>query len=93
MVKGIENFVEKVQATAPITVLAFDGSPGLRLVADYPKAAAGGATVSASPVRQLTPKDASRDLHGAVLKGIKELDVRLMQQKKPIRVGTLLVEK
>jgi hypothetical protein len=90
-VKGVENFVERVQGTLPVTVLAYDGGQGLRLVADYPKVAGNPSTVSASALRSLSPRDASRDLNGAILKGIKELDGRLMQQKKPVRVGTLLV--
>lgn len=90
-VKGVENFVERVQGSLPVTVLAYDGGPGLRLVADYPKTTSQGARVSAAALRSLSPRDASRDLNGAVLKGIKELDARLMQQKKPVHLGTLLV--
>jgi hypothetical protein len=90
-VKGVENFVERVQGALPVTVLAYDGGPGLRLVGDYPKVSGTGGRVSASALRSLAPRDASRDLYGAVLKGIKELDARLMQQKRPIRIGTLVV--
>jgi hypothetical protein len=90
-VKGVESFVERVQGTLPVTVLAYDGAGGLRLVGDYPKVSGGGGSVSASSLRSLAPRDASRDLNGAILKGIKELDGRLMQQRKPVRIGTLLV--
>ncbi|HEV8248048.1 MAG TPA: hypothetical protein VGP93_19875 [Polyangiaceae bacterium] len=89
--KAVENFVARVQSELAVTVLAYDGGPGLKFAGDFPRAPEGSPPPNAAGLRGLAPGDASRDLYGAVLKGVKELDIRLMAQKKPVRIGTLLV--
>lgn len=91
MASAVEGFVEKVRTEVPVSVLAYDGSPGLRSIGEYPRAPAGSAAPSASALETLNAADESRDLYGAVIKGVKELDVRMMQQKQPVHVATLVV--
>ncbi|HTQ04489.1 MAG TPA: hypothetical protein VMI54_11565 [Polyangiaceae bacterium] len=85
--EAIEAFVRKLSPALPVAVRAFDGSPGLKTVGDY---ARGAQNPSAAAVTKLTSRDASRDLDGAILAGLAELD-RTESDKKPIHLGTLVV--
>jgi hypothetical protein len=91
LASAVEGFVEKVRTELPVSVLAYDGSPGLKTIGEFPVAAAGTAAPSADALETMTAGDESRDLYGAVIMGVKELDVRMMQQKKPVHVATLVV--
>jgi hypothetical protein len=85
--EAIEAFVRKLTPTLAVSVRAFDGGPGLKPVGDY---ARGSQNPSAAGVKKLTSRDASRDLNGAVLAGLAELD-RSEADRKPIHLGTLVV--
>ncbi len=85
--EAIEAFLRKLTPTLPVSVRAFDGGPGLKTVGDY---ARGAQTPNAASVTKLTSHDASRDLNGAILAGLAELD-RTTADKKPIKLGTLVV--
>ena len=91
LASAVEGFVEKVRTEVPVSVLAYDGSPGLKPIGEYPQAAAGEAAPKADLLETMTAVDESRDFYGAIIKGVKELDVRMMQQKKPLHVATLVV--
>ncbi len=90
LARGAAGFVAAVRERQAVTVFAFDGSENLKLIGEYPKG-------KSSTPEELTTlasyqsKDPSRNLNGAVLKGLRELDARLMTEKKPVRVGTLVV--
>lgn len=88
--RGVASFVESVRKTQAVTVMAFDGSAEPQLVAEYAQGA-GEKLERVAALEPMAPKDPSRNLHGAVLHGIKHLDARLMSAKKPIRVGTLVI--
>ncbi len=88
--KAVENFLSHVQSEISVTVLAYDGSPGLKFAGDFPRDTAR-AEPTASLLRQLEGGDASRDLNGALINGLKDLDIRLHAQKKPVYVGTLVL--
>ncbi len=88
--RGVASFVDAVRKAQAVTVMAFDGSAEPRLVAEYPQGA-GEKLERVAALEPMAPKDPSRNLHGAVLHGIKHLDARLMSAKKPIRVGTLVI--
>lgn len=88
--RGVASFVDAVRKAQAVTVMAFDGSAEPRLVAEYPQGA-GDKLERVAALEPMAPKDPSRNLHGAVLHGIKHLDARLMSAKKPIRVGTLVI--
>jgi len=85
---AVEAFVRKLQPSLSVSVRAFDGSPGLKSLGDFPR---GGAAAGASPLLKLNPKDASRDLHGAVVAGLAELDRAAQASPKPVELGTLVV--
>jgi hypothetical protein len=84
---AVEAFVRKLAPALSVSVRAFDGSPGLQTVGDY---ARGSQDPSAAALTRLTSRDASRDLDGAVLAGLAELD-RSEADRKPIHLGTLVV--
>jgi hypothetical protein len=85
---AVEAFVRKVSAEVPVSVRVFDGSPSLKSVGDY---ARGSANPSAMAITKLASKDGSRDLNGAVLSGLAELDKTFAGGRKPVRLGTLVV--
>jgi hypothetical protein len=85
---AVSVFVEKVRPTQPITVFGFDGGPNLKLLAEFPK----GEGPSADSFRlPNAASDKSRNLNGAVHRALTELDSRLAQTRKPVRIGTLVV--
>lgn len=87
-VRAVEAFVRKLQASLSVSVRAFDGSPGLKSVGDY---ARGGTSPSAGALLKVSSKDESRDLNGAVVAGLAELDRAAQNSSKPIELGTLVV--
>ncbi|MCC6904132.1 MAG: hypothetical protein IT377_34510 [Polyangiaceae bacterium] len=87
--RGVAGFVAALRKTQAVTVYAFDGSADLTSIGDFPKGEAGPEDLPA--LAALAPKDTSRNLHGAVQNGIKELGARLMTQQRSVRVGTLVV--
>jgi hypothetical protein len=91
LASAVEGFVEKVRTEVPVSVLAYDGSPGLKQIGEYPQEPASAAAPRATVLETLSASDESRDLYGAVIKGVKELDVRMMQQKRPVHVASLVV--
>jgi len=86
--RAIEAFVRKLSESLTVSVRAYDGSPGLQSVGDYPR---GTTTFSAAAVLKASSKDQSRDLHGAVVAGLGELDRAAQASAKPIELGTLVV--
>ncbi len=86
----VGSFVETVRRTQPVSVFVFDGSPALRFVADFAKSA-DGASADVSRLAKMGSSDGSRNLYGAITNGLKELDARLAQQRRPVKVGTLVV--
>lgn len=89
---AVAGFVDRVRRDQAVTVYAFDGSTQLFLLGEYPKLPTGGATLEDIPeLESYKPRDTSRNLNGAVVAGLRELDARLMQTKKPLRLGTLVV--
>jgi hypothetical protein len=85
---AVEAFVRKLTPSVPVSVRAFDGSPTLKPVGDY---ARGTDKPSAAALGKLGSHDASRDLNGAVLAGLAELDRVAGADRKPIHLDTLVV--
>jgi hypothetical protein len=90
LVRAVGSFVETVRKTQAVSVFAFDGSPSLHFVADFSKSA-DGASADVHALAKMGSSDASRNLNGAVQSGLKELDGRLGQQHRTVKVGTLVV--
>lgn len=90
--RATAGFVERARRDQAVTVYAFDGSPQITLVGEYPQLASGADNLDdIAALESFRPADTSRNLNGAILAGLSQLDARLMEVKKPIRVGTLVV--
>lgn len=90
--RAVAGFVSRTRAEQSVTVYAFDGSPDLALMGEFPRAAGAAEPVDElAPLRTYTLRDPSRNLYGAVVEGLKQLDARLAQAQKPVRIGTLVV--
>jgi hypothetical protein len=86
------GFVDRARRDQAVTVYAFDGSSQIYLIGEYPELKSGGPDLEDIPeLESFTPHDTSRNLNGAIVAALRELDARLMQTKKPIRRGTLVV--
>ena len=90
LARAAGSFVETVRRTQPVSVFVFDGGPSLRFVADFSKSP-DGAAADLHALAKMGSSDASRNLNGAVRSGLKELDSRLSQQRRTVKVGTLVV--
>jgi hypothetical protein len=89
--QAIEGFVRKLQTTLPVTVFAFSGSEAPKKVGEYARAVVGATEPSAIKLVKLATPDPSRDLNGAIVAGLEELDARLEAEGKPVELGTLVV--
>ncbi len=87
--RAAAGFVARVQKNQSVTVMAFDGRPEPQLIAEFPKGGQNPAEIPELAAFQIA--DPSRNLHGAMVKALGELDARLMTEKKPVRVGSLVV--
>ncbi len=90
LASALSFFVERVRATQPVSVYAFDGRENLRLVADLPRRKEG-ANPKKRFFQRLLPADTSRNLNGAIVQGIEKLDEYYDRSKAPLRAGTLVV--
>jgi len=85
---AVEAFVRKLTESLAVSVRAYDGSPGLKPVGDFPR---GSTTFAAAALTKASSKDQSRDLNGAVVAGLADLDRAAQSNAKPIELGTLVV--
>src|SRR5690554_1806653 len=88
--KGVQNLVAKLRPTQGVTVLGFDGSPRLHPLGEFSRAA-DAPRPELETIERFKARDESRNLNGAVIEGLRQLDSRLMRVKRPVRVGTLIV--
>jgi hypothetical protein len=92
LASGVRAFAGKIRHAQGVSIFAFDGSEAITPIAEFPREArADGGSEELDTLARFTPKDSSRNLYGAIVEGLKELDVRLMAVKKPVRLGTLVV--
>jgi hypothetical protein len=91
--RAVEGFVRKLQTTLPVSVFAFSGSEKPKKVGEYARASSRleAAPPSALKLAKLPTPDPSRDLNGAIVAGLEELDARLAAEGKPVELGTLVV--
>jgi hypothetical protein len=87
--RGAAGFVARVRDFQDVTVMAFDGRPEPQKIGEFARGGTGPDEIAELTSFQST--DTSRNLHGAIIKAMKELDARLMMDKKPVRVGSLVV--
>ena len=89
--RGVAGFVQRVRTSQGVTIYAFDGSEQLQLIEEFERQADASEPKSIPALQKWEPRDTSRDLNTAVLKGLMQLDARLMRVQKAIRIGTLVV--
>jgi hypothetical protein len=85
------SFAKHVQKTQPVIVYAFDGTDKIRKIAEFETGDAAQDEKNAEALAELPGGDRSRDLNGAIVSGLAELDAELAQMEKPVRVGSLVV--
>ena len=90
LARAVASFVDTVRRAQPVSVFAFDGGASLHYIADFSKAP-DGASADLKALAKFEVGDTSRNLNGAVVSGLKELDNRLSAAHKSIKVGTLVV--
>jgi hypothetical protein len=84
--KAAEAFVRKLAADAPVSVKVFDGGPNLIPAGEYQR----GAEKHSVPLLvSAKGTDSSRNLNGAIVAGLKELEGR--GSGKAVKLGTLVV--
>ncbi len=88
---GAAGFIREVRKRQTVTVFTFDGGSSLRFVAEYPKTAAPEGPKAMAQLARAASADASRNLNGALVEGLAELDRRFGDAKQPVRVGSLVV--
>ena len=88
LVRATEAFVDKLRPMVSVSVYAYDGSDGLKSVGDYAK---GGGAASAAVLSTIPGPDGSRNLYGAVIDGVRQLEARLSAENKALRLGTLVI--
>lgn len=89
VVDAAAAFAERVEKTQRVGVYAFDGCGKLHPVASF--TSPGGAAGAVRSLKGYKPDDPSTDLHGAITKGIAELDTALKSAEHPMRFGTIVV--
>jgi hypothetical protein len=89
VVDAAAAFTERVEKTQKVGVYAFDGCEKLHPIAPFQTP--GGAAAAVRSLKSYKPDDPSTNLHGAIVKGVEELDSQLSHAEHPVRFGTLVV--
>ena len=89
--RAAAGFVQKVRRNQAVAVFAFDGGSDLVPAGDFERGSKDAGPAEIEQLANFTARDSSRNLNGAVLEGLKQLESRMMAVKKPARVGTLVV--
>lgn len=89
VVEAAAAFSERVEKTQRVGVYAFDGCGKLHPIAGFTNP--GGAAGAVKSLKGYKPDDPSTDLHGAMTKGIVELDGALAHAEHPMHFGTIVV--
>ncbi len=90
VVDAATAFTENLEKSQKVGVYAFDGSEDLYPIAPFTNSS-GSATAGVKRLATFKPRDPSTNLHGAIVKGLQELDKALSHAEHPMRFGTLVV--
>jgi hypothetical protein len=90
MVQAATDFVTRVEPYQKVAVYAFDGSTNLYEITPFTESEQR-ASQGVGKLAQLTTRDPSTNLHGAVIQALDKLKQGLKQSKAPLRFGTLVV--
>ncbi len=92
--EALAQLVDRLRFHQTVTLLAFDGSPELRLIARYNQSSMApplGKDPGIAKLLGYKPKDGSSSLYSALVKGRKALDDRLPKSEGAQAVGSLVV--
>ena len=91
---ALSQLVDRLRFHQGVTLLAFDGSPELRLIARYSRSAMAAPLGNDPGIERLLayrPHDSSSSLYSAIVRGRKALDERLSKAGPVAPVGSLIV--
>lgn len=84
--RAAAGFVQSVTKGEDVSVFGFDGTKQLRKLGEFKMGHAGDVRLTG-----LASGDPSRNLNGAAILAIKQLNAQLMRVKRPVRSGSLVV--
>lgn len=87
---AVSILLEQLRPTQAVSVFAYDGAAELRHIGEFPRSP-DSPKQDVGALRKLQPRDTSRNLNGALLRGGEELDARLAQYQQPLKAGTLVI--
>ena len=87
--RGVASMVRTLRSRQPVSVYSFSGSDKIKKLAELEPGGGG----DDDPLSELSAGggDASRDLNGAIVQGLDQLDADFAASDKPVRIGTLVV--
>ena len=87
--RGVAAIVKSARRHQPVDVYSFGGDK-IKKLATLESGGSGGEDDALSELASGSA-DSSRDLNGAIVAGLDQLDTDLAQADKPVRIGTLIV--
>lgn len=87
---AVTSFVQLTRKFQSLSLYAFEGGQNLKHLGEFSRQT-GDASETLSILENYRASDSSRNLNGAVVEGLKQLDAKLKRIGKPVRVGTLVV--
>jgi len=91
---SLRGFIGELRQRQAVSLYAFDGSPKVRLVAEYARdtrAEPDDKDVNLDRLLTFARKDSSSSLYSAVMDGAQKLDATLAREGRPIHAGTVIV--
>lgn len=85
----LSELVARLRQTRDVSLFGFDGAEDLIALGQF--RAGSTSPIQLDKMDRLQPRDPSRNLNGAVHKGLEQLESKLMQVQRPVRRGSLLV--
>jgi hypothetical protein len=88
--RGVATMVRTIRARQPVSVYSFSGPDKIKKLTEVEPGSSGG---DEDPLSELASGggDNSRDLNGAVIAGLDQLEADFAASDKPVRIGTLVV--
>ncbi|MCA9626802.1 MAG: VWA domain-containing protein [Myxococcales bacterium] len=85
----LSELIARLRQTRDVTLFGFDGAEDLVPLGQFRAGTV--SEVKLDRMNRLEPRDPSRNLNGAIVKGLEQLESKLMQVRRPVRRGSLLV--
>ena len=88
--RGVAAMVKTIRGRQPVSVYSFSGADKIKKLAVLEP---GGGDGNEDPLSEMAAGsgDASRDLNGAIVEGLDQLEADLAGSDKPVRIGTLVL--